>query len=155
MTAPTIIDRVRAAMKTRTQFTARDLARDCGITRKAVYKAMPKIPGVYELARQGSVRVYTLDPTAPKPVKRYSVAYRALQLLKANPEGMTTNELMAEMGVTGAGPRNTLYVALRALPGVYVDRWAREGTRRGQYSAVWCYEPDPMLTPDDCPRPTK
>jgi hypothetical protein len=64
-------------------------------------------------------------------------------VLRANPNGMTPNEIAQEIDAHPANVR----LSLKAMPDVYVDRW-RLG-KRGQFEKVWVAVP----VPDDCPHP--
>ena len=68
---------------------------------------------------------------------------RIRTLLRARPNGMTTNELAEITGLHVANIRT----ALRAMPDTYVDRWRVGG--RGQFEKVWCA----VHVPEDCPHP--
>ena len=67
------------------------------------------------------------------------------QLLRNNPDGLTSLEISENLGVLP----DSAYNALRNMPDTYVDRWTN--ARQSQPAeAVWCA----IVPPEDCPRPT-
>jgi len=62
--------------------------------------------------------------------------------LRDNRGGLTTKQVSAITGLTGAAVYNALY----RLPEVWIDSWLLTGTQ-GRPSAVW------KIVPDDCPSP--
>jgi hypothetical protein len=66
------------------------------------------------------------------------------KLLLASEDGLTTNEIADHFSAT----HKTICKTLKAVYGVYIDRWT--GPTRGQYSAVYmCAD-----IPEDAPHPT-
>ena len=72
------------------------------------------------------------------------VVQRAIRkLLHEHPDGLTSRQLTDMVGAHRANVRR----ALRVMPDVYVDRWARG--ERNSFEKVWCA----VYVPDDCPHP--
>lgn len=71
------------------------------------------------------------------------------ELLRANPEGLTNQEIRDKLGLDEVKQATMLRV-LQGMPDVYVDRWVLLRNARGQFSAVWCA----VVPPANCPYPT-
>ena len=74
-----------------------------------------------------------------KPVRQQ----RVREMLRKHPHGLSPLKI-AEL--TGMHPAN-VRTALRAMPDVYVDRWAP--AKRGQYEKIYVA----VQVPEDCPHP--
>jgi len=67
------------------------------------------------------------------------------KLLRANPDGLTVNEISYCSGISV----DTIRDSLKSMPDTYIDRYGPPA--RGQYVPVWCT----VEVPEDCPHPTK
>ena len=81
-------------------------------------------------------------------MKRIAYAPELRVLLKANPEGLTLNQMIRAHKSLNL-KAETVRQALERMPDVYIDRWRDKVS--GQWQAVWCIMP----TPEDAPYPTK
>lgn len=70
-------------------------------------------------------------------------------LLRANPEGMTNQEIRKALDLTSV-KQSTMLRILENMPDTYIDRWIMLRGSRGQYSAIWCI----VVPPANCPYPT-
>jgi predicted transcriptional regulator len=73
-----------------------------------------------------------------KPTRQQAIR----RLLRQRPDGMTRTQLSEALGIHVAN----VSTALKAMPDVYVDRWAK--AVRG-FEKVWCA----VYVPEDCPHP--
>lgn len=79
-------------------------------------------------------------------MKTYTTRLR--EVLRANPDGLTVQELTVAIGRTDDVVRGSL----KYMPDVYVDRWVLEKKdEKGKpyWRAVWCV----VVPPPDCPKP--
>ena len=74
-----------------------------------------------------------------KPVRQK----RIRDLLHKYPDGLTITQMQNMTGML----RSNVRTAVKAMPDVYVDRWAPGN--RGQLEKVWCA----VVVPEDCPHP--
>lgn len=76
--------------------------------------------------------------------RRTADAYpaRLRELLRSNPDGMTTGEMQQALG----GLQKSVAAALHRMPDAYIDRW-----QTGPLRPVWCV----VVPPEHCPRPEK
>lgn len=77
--------------------------------------------------------------------RRYA-SHEIRAALRARPDGMTLNELVA---LFPDRARYNIRKSLQNLPDAYIDRW--ESAPSKAYKAVWCV----VIPPEDCPHPTK
>lgn len=69
---------------------------------------------------------------------------KSLREYLKNNDGATINEFSEKFKVK----KNTVYVALRRMPDVYIDRWT-EAKQQSPSEAVWCT----VTIPENCPKP--
>lgn len=68
---------------------------------------------------------------------------RIRNILRANEDGLTVNDISDQLGII----RENVRTALASMPDVYIDRWVYLG--QGPASAVWCA----VHVPEHAPRP--
>ncbi|CAB5220179.1 hypothetical protein UFOVP232_75 [uncultured Caudovirales phage] len=76
---------------------------------------------------------------------RTAASKKIRELLRANPDGLTIQEVNAVVQMESHNLRHTL----RDMPDTYIDRWVERP--RQALAAVWCA----VVPPENCPRPTK
>jgi len=88
-------------------------------------------------------------PFAKPPLKRKPMRTSSTPeiraLLRANPDGLTLEEIITAVGRDKTNVRRVL----QNMPDAYIDRWMP--AKREQFKAIWCV----IVPPKDCPRPER
>lgn len=82
-------------------------------------------------------------PPQKRQLMRTSSTPQIRALLRANPDGLSMEEIMLAVGRDKSNVRKVL----QNMPDAYIDRWMP--TKREQYKAIWCV----IVPPKDCPKP--
>lgn len=77
-----------------------------------------------------------------------SMAPRIRALLRHRPDGATAVEVADALSIRLKG---SAHRSMMSMPDVYVDRWLKEKSTRGQYAAVFMLADVPADTPRPAP----